>query len=233
VVKRESDWRKCKAHNLPADVEASKKSWMRVCARGLYKDNKHFGSCVKGEKKWMTIGYEWKRWRTYGYFGQNSNYRVLLIDDKAPPEILCHEVYQTEAYLRAMRQAWQRYDKGIDCKDANGKRYDAKLLKEKKQKRDRKADTWPKKTWYTLHRAASSGSLCPHDKKPEKEGVKTKRQYYGARMDKVGMDPDEEVTLDMLGTSMSTGNELHSQVQVLMTRMDAKYPASWQPAVVP
>ena len=229
VVKRESDWRRCKAHNKPEDVEASKTSWLRMCARGLYEGNEHFGSCVKSsdgkkKKRWLTIGHEWKRWRTYGYFGQISSYRVLSIDKKAPPEIMCHEVYGTEAYLRAMRRAWQKYDNGVDCNDAQGRRYNRKLLKKKKQKRDGKVDTWPEKTWHTLHRAASSGALCPRDRRPNLEGVKTKRQYYEARMVKVGMDLDEEVTLEMLGNPLSSGTELHVQVQALVERLDVKHP---------
>jgi hypothetical protein len=227
VAKREGDWVTEKVHNLPEDVEASAKSWLRVCRRELYKDNEHFGKCYKDGKKWRAIGDEWRRWRTYGYFGQNSNYRVLKIDTKAPPEIMCHEVYGYEAYMRAMRQAWGKYDKGVDCKDANGKRYNRELLKNRKQKRDGKPDTWPEKTWYTLHRAASSGALCPRDKRPETEGVKTKRQYYGARMTKVGLDLNEVVTWEMLGTPLPKKlDELHVEVRSLMTDLDARFPAA-------
>lgn len=224
VVKREADWRKEKVHNLGPDIEAAGTSWLRHCKRGTYAGNEHFGKCYKDGKKWKGLGDEWQRWRSYGYYGQNSSLWVMEIDNKkAPPEILCHEVYSTEAYDRRMRRAWNKFATGLDCKDDTGRRYSRKLLKAKKQKRDGEPDTWPKKTWYTLHRAVSSGSACPFR---DTTTVKTRYQYYAARANKIGLDPDEEVTLQMLGEQIPN-ESLHADVQTLMTELNTRFPVGW------
>ena len=209
VIKRESDWRMSKVHNLGPDVEAAPAAWLRHCATGTYKGNPHLGVCkpcepgdpflkadpdidvfacrkVYGqEQKWrpsMSKGpaQNWSRWRAYGYYGQNAALWVMEWDSQAPPEILCRDVESTEIYMRRLRSSWKKMVRGVTCGD--GKVF---------------ADP----TWANLHTMTSSGkSLC--SKRFYKNWV---RKGFDQRAAKVKLDPDEVVALEMLGQPVPKG----------------------------
>lgn len=138
-------------------------------------------------------------WQTYGLFGMNSNYFTMLWSKQSDPRVLCDPVVDVLVYRRAAERALRKLNSTIRCKNANGETFSFQ--------------TTP--TWATIHRAVNGGKLCPS--KHEDRAAVT-RKYFNARAKKKGLDPDERVTLKMLGVEPERGldgEEWATQEQVV------------------
>jgi len=219
-ARRESTWDHQTDHHLDQDVIANRDSYVRAWRKGRYEGNPHF---YEG----LTLGKSGKplfrakdlrfrcdpdnpydrdcngvpdRWqRGYGWYGQNAALYTYMWDRLAPPEVLARRVPATLALLRRLRASWRKLEGGVDCRDANGDVYDVKRMLAGEQERDYKRDTWPEQTWWTLHRAAFGGDICPSIK-IKGHNFYRKRFVARANSKKADLDPDETVTLEMLGT---------------------------------
>ena len=184
VYHRETTGRPWKRHRLNGDIRASRNAWERR--------SKRYGHAPRTEKRYvredgklvkrdMLVGVKFQpggnphyrqRWRwNYGLgpYGQNAALWVAGWDPMAPPEILCGEVESTESYLRGARRSWRKLRGGIKC--------DGELYR-------------PQVTWEILHRAIAGGKLCP---------ARSPSEGFRRRARKKGLDPDQVVTLAMLG----------------------------------
>ena len=216
VYARETTGRPWKRHRLNGDIRFAKTSW--------YRQQRRYGWAVgkdkHGEISWMTpcsklpvlkdesrkttkcrerepSKYFGNRTRwTYGLgpYGQNAALWTATWDPQAPPEILCGEVESTETYLRGARRSWKKLRGGIRC---GSKRYQ------------------PEVTWEILHRAIAGGKLCPA-KKPS-EGFRRRARRYG-------LDPDQKVTLTMLGKPIDREHQNEEAVK-LYALLNAFLPA--------
>lgn len=120
------------------------------------------------------------KWQTYGLFGMNSNYFTLVWDKAASPEVLCDAIVDVLVYRRAAARMLRKAGGTIVCKDDNGQPYNFTT----------------KATWETVHRAVSGGKLCPSK---HEETAATMRKFFRHRATRIGLDPDQPVTLKMLG----------------------------------
>jgi hypothetical protein len=120
------------------------------------------------------------KWQTYGLFGMNSNYFTLVWDKAASPEVLCDAIVDVLVYRRAAARMIRKAGGNIVCKDERGQPYDFTT----------------KATWETVHRAVSGGKLCPSK---HEATAATMRKFFRHRATRVGLDPDQPVTLKMLG----------------------------------
>jgi hypothetical protein len=241
-IKRESTWDHQTDHHLDPDRLANRSSYKRMYRRGVYEDNPYF-------HEGLTLGKNGKplfrlkdlrfrcdrdnphdrncdgipdRWAVgYGWYGMNAALFTWRWDPKAPPEVLARRVPATLTILRAMRQAWRKLEGGVDCRDAQGRLYQADLMLAGKQERDYKRDTRPEQTWWTLHRAVFGGDICPIELK----GHRWYRRGFARRMSngKVGLDPDEHVTLEMLGESVP----FERQWEVVAS-IEAQFESVWE-----
>lgn len=126
-------------------------------------------------------------WQTYGLFGMNSNYFTILWDQKADPRVLCDPIIDIVLYRRAAERALRKLLSGpIRCKGPDGDTFDIKV----------------EPTWGNLHRAVSGGKICPSK---SEERAATMRKYFNARATRVGIDPDEHITLKSLGKEPTRG----------------------------
>lgn len=194
---RETTRRPFKRHRLDADLHAGKTTWFDHAEDYGWKpklDDK--GNFVDMEKvtedanPWFN-----ERWRWHfglGSFGQNVALWVTVWDKQAPPEILCREPVAVETYLRKSREIVKKLYHGIRC---NGEYYEDK-----------------NPTWEVIHRAVSSGKICPatsHEKNAVKKSINFRKS--AARHD---VNPDEVVSLKMLGAPIprSTQNERLAEI---------------------
>jgi len=191
VYMRETTGRPWKRHRLNGDIRFARTEW--------YRQQRRYGWAVgkdkRGDISWMTpctkiptkkgeskkiskcrdrtasrFYTQRSRWEYgLGPYGQNAALWTATWDPQAPPEILCGEVESTEAYLRGARRVWKKLRGGIRC---GGKLYQ------------------PEVTWEILHRGIAGGKLCPA-KKPS-EGFRRRARKYG-------LNPDQRVSLSMLG----------------------------------
>ena len=142
-----------------------------------------------------------------GGLGQNTALWLALWDMMAPPEALCLEPVQFETYLRNARAIVKKLDGGIDCDG------------------DLKKDYWDKApTWVVVHRGASGGKVCP-----PKSPAKAKRQAeyerkFTKRAERVGLDPNQIVTIEMLGNPIARDGQ-NDRLHELLTILDEKLPA--------
>lgn len=171
---RETTARPWKRHRLDADVRASKTTW--------WKQAETYGYRVEGDHLVATSDdanphyLDRHRWHYgLGPAGQNAPLWVHRWDVQAPPEILCGEVEPFEAYLRKAREVVVQLKQGIRC---GSEPYHNR-----------------KPTWTDLHHGVSQGSACPHVTAKQRKGLDRFRKH--AR--KYGLDPDQVVTLKMLG----------------------------------
>ena len=185
VYHRETTGRPWKRHRLNGDIRLARDAWMSSGDRYGHTEVKEVvqwrdrkGKLRKGKHtialKFTNEGnpYYRQRWRwNYGLgpYGQNAAFWVAAWDPMAPPEILCGEVESTESYLRGARRSWRKLRGGIKCGD--------KLYR-------------PQVTWEILHRAIAGGKLCP---------ARSPSEGFRRRARKKGLDPDQVVTLAMLG----------------------------------
>ncbi len=123
-------------------------------------------------------------WQTYGLFGMNSNFFTMLWDKQADPRVLCDAIVDIVVYRRAAIRAVKKLNGDIRCKNSKGEHYTFN----------------GEPTWATIHRAVNGGKLCPSKKVDQASMM---RKYFDARARKVGLDPDERVTLKMLGEEPS------------------------------
>lgn len=184
VYARETTGRPWKRHRLNGDLRANRSTWKHKARR--YGHHVHYekyyvrenGKLVQRDR---AAGIDFsrtgnrhyrQRWRwQYGLgpYGQNAALWVASWDPMAPPEILCGEVESTESYLRGARRVWRKLRGGISC---GGEKYQ------------------PTITWEILHRGVAGGKLCP---------ARTPSEGFRRRSRRWGLDPDQVVTLAMLG----------------------------------
>ena len=226
VYGRETSKRPWKRHRL--DVEPNREAWIHeaeaygwkvelACPNGrkrcknsskivkrFYPDpeadryNPHF------EDRW--------RWRYgLGGYGKNAAYGAQDWDRFAPPEILCLEVPGTEAYLRDGRRAVRVYS-GSRPPTCSGAPFRGRAVD------PATGEFLERPSWVDVHRVASGGKWCPHPGKGEAFRVRARRE---------GLNPDEPVTLDMLGDPLprETQNEV---AQRILARLEQVLPPPWQ-----
>lgn len=215
--KRETTARPWKRHRLNPDKVANEKAWVRQAGRYGWKVET---ACLNGKKRCkggMRVvkasypisenanphyGEMWRWEYGLGGLGQNAALWTGGWDTMAPPEILCREVEQFETYLRRARQAVTDLSNGIDCDG------------------DVKKDYWDKKpTWVVVHRAASGGKICPRNNASRKKF----EDAFRRRAKSAGLDPDEVVTLEMLGKPIKkdTQNERAAEIYA---QLEKKFP---------
>jgi hypothetical protein len=199
VYARETTGRPWKRHRLNGDIAMAKSEWylqQRRYGFAIAKDRRGQISSVfacrslskkKGEPHWFDACRkkdpsphyaDQERW-AYGLgpYAMNAALFTASWDPLAPPEILCGEVEPSEVYLRTARRVWRKLRGGITCK---GKPYR------------------PTVTWEVLHRGVSGGQLCPAKKPSDR---------FRAAARRVGLDPDQVVTLEMLGEPIRKENQ--------------------------
>ena len=177
VMIRESSSRPWKRHSLSADQKANESAWGT-------RSEKYGWEVVVDKDENVTMRRlannpnehyrNRRRWMGLGYFGQNSPLWVHRWSVHAPPEILCRRVESVETYLRKARSVVRRWEKGIKCK---GEMW---------------VNTEP--TWADVHRAVSSGKVCPSD-----TGTSSTPSLE-RRAKQVGLDINHRVTLASFGT---------------------------------
>lgn len=134
-------------------------------------------------------------WQTYGLFGMNSNYFVQVWDPSAHPRVLCDAVVDVLVYRRAAVRALRRAGQTVTCQDEHGQPF---------------YFTIPP-TWAAIHRIVSGGKVCPS------EGLDAR---FARRARRAGLDPDQRVTLAMLGAEpeAATQCELVAALWTTFTR---------------
>lgn len=242
-ARRESTWDHQTDHHLDQDLIANRKSYRRAWKKGRYEGNPHFYEGLtlgkNGNPLFRAKDLKYRcdpdnehdrncdgvpdRWQVgYGWYGQNAALFTYLWDRQAPPEVLARRVPATMALLRRLRASWRKLEGGVDCRDANGDLYTVKRMLAGEQERDFKKDTWPEQTWWTLHRAAFGGDICPI--KIEGHGFYRKRFVARAKSKKVGLDPDESVTLAMLGKPVPFEEQWEA-----VAIIEASFEPVWEP----
>jgi hypothetical protein len=140
-------------------------------------------------------------WQTYGLFGMNSNYFTLLWDQSADPRVLCDPIVDILLYRRAAERALRKMLSGpIRCKGGDGESFDVVV----------------EPTWGNIHRAVSGGKICPSK---SEDRAATMRKYFNNRAARYGIDPDQPITLKMLGkepTRGLDGEEWETQEEMVM-----------------
>lgn len=219
VSLRETSYRPWKRHRLSPDQAANDRAYVRqakrygvevktVCANGQKrcKKSEKIISLVTPTKSDFNPHYNdlWRWHYGLGLYGQVSALHVAAWDPMAPPEVLCREVVATESYLRAMRSNWAKLSGGVHCN--RGK--DDEFV--------RQVDN---PTWMDLHHAVAGGSTCP------KPGWPKAAKQFQKRADRVGLDPDQPVTLDMLGEPVSRDTQYEYLLDV-ESKLDKKWGAS-------
>jgi hypothetical protein len=161
-------------HRLNADLESIKASRKRLAPR--YTNNKY----------WPAEG----SWNTYGLYALNSVLWTHRWGVEYPPEVACDSVVSTLMYLRAARAKMVKLQGDISCieRDAEGN----KVKVDGKYKRY--THHHDKVTWWTLHRATSSGKLCPGG-----EGSRWHKGFI-RRARAQGLNPDGRPRLNDFGT---------------------------------
>ena len=145
-----------------------------------------------------------------GGLGQNTALWLASWDNMAPPEALCLEPVQFETYLRNARSIVRKLQGGIDCDG------------------DLKKDHWNKApTWTVVHRGASGGKICP-----PKTPAKAKRQAeyekkFAKRAERVGLDPNQIVTIEMLGKPIEKDGQ-NRRMHELLAILNEKLPAPFE-----
>ena len=116
---------------------------------------------------------DYLRWsRGYGWYGANASNFTYAWDPNAPPEILCRRPESTEAFLRKLRSVWVRMPQ-VECADGEPMQ----------------------PTWANLHRIVwQLGRFCV-----DEDTSNFYRRRFAKRAEREGLDPDEVVTLEMLG----------------------------------
>ena len=178
VMMRESSARPWKRHSLAADEKANKSTWATRSKKYGWDvdtsegDGRITMSRVSNDSN-KYYGSR-RRWMGLGYFGQNSPLWVHRWSVDAPPEILCRRVESVETYLRKARSVLRKWESGVRC---NGTKH---------------VNAEP--TWADVHRAVSSGKMCPSSSGTSATANLTKRAGQ------VGLDINHRVTRASFGT---------------------------------
>lgn len=189
---RETTRRPWKRHRLDADLRANRTAWFKEA--GVYgwkaeaaKDGELGGLVRMTDGTPVNEHYsERHRWHFgLGPFGENVALYLRYWDVQAPPEVLCKEVEAVESYLRNARRVVKNLRNGIRC---HGERYEDKSP-----------------TWEVIHRAASSGKSCPSTE--YNKNAKKKSENFRSSARRHEIDPDEIVTLEMLGKPIDSKNQ--------------------------
>ena len=220
---RETTARPWKRHRLSPDQRGSQRAWTRKAPSYGWSVDLEWVRTGKKKGYYALRGAEpvknphnphygqMERWHFgLGSYGQSAANAVLTWDRYAPPEILCHEVEATEVYLRKARGAVRIFrGSGVDC---DGVRYHGRAIKGETE--------LDEPSWMDVHRVASGGKFCPTKSKAMGPG-------FRKRMKSVGLDPDEPVSLSMLGASLpkETQNERAKEVLDLL---DQLLPSPWR-----
>lgn len=162
-----------------------------------------------------------KRWQ-YGLGGRGKNAAlgVLDWDVMAPPEVLCLEVADTEAYLRDVRHAVEVFrGRGVNC---DGDYYKGRAIRVSEKDGERVETEVDEPSWIDVHRVASGGKFCPQ------KGARAKKFQANLRaaLERNGVRPDEPVTLGMLGRPIPKEGQIERAQEILAT-VDAKLPPPW------
>lgn len=226
---RETTARPWKRHRLDPDQQANEQAWVRLADRYGWQVNM---ACDNGRKRCskahkVIVDYypdpkaevfnphygDRHRWQGLGGYGKNSALGVSDWDRLAPPEILCLEVPGTEAYLRDARHGVEVFrGSGAPCPDG---RYHGRAIRVV----DGVEQTVAEPSWIDVHRVASGGKFCPRDTKYE--------GLFRKRMQAVGLNPDEPVTLDMLGRQIPRATQ-HETADQILARLEAVLAPPWR-----
>lgn len=206
---RETSRRPWKRHRLEVDLRANRTAWFRhanVYGWEPIKNEKgHFVRMEKIDEEASPYYNERHRWHYgLGPFGQNVALYLRYWDKQAPPEILCREGNAVETYLRNARRILKNLKNGIRC---NGEYYEDK-----------------NPTWEIVHRAASSGKICPStglEKNAKKMAEKVRNFRIDAR--EHGIDPEEVVTLEMLGRPIAEEDQ-NARMAEIYSAVEYKWP---------
>jgi hypothetical protein len=214
---RETTARPWKRHRLNPDKVANEKAWVRQASRYGWKvetvcsnGKERCRSNMKVVKDYYPIsenanphyGDIWRWEFGLGGLGQNAALWTGGWDTMAPPEILCREVEQFETYLRRARKVVADLANGIDCDG------------------DVKKDYWNKSpTWVDVHRAASGGKVCPKTNASRKKF----EDAFRHRAESAGLDPDEVVTLEMLGNPIERDGQNERAAEIYV-QLEKKFP---------
>lgn len=212
VALRETSYRPWKRHRLNPDQSANDRAYVRQakrygvevqlrCADGKKrcKSNMKIVDSITPISPDYNAHYE-QQWRWHyglGWYGQVSALHVATWDPQAPPEVLCREVVATESYLRSMRSNWQKLNSGVHCERGTPNEFVRQI---------------DNPTWLDLHHATAGGSTCP------KSGWGKAETSFRKRAERVGLDPDQPVSLDMLGDPIdrATQNEVAQDIEAML-----------------
>lgn len=203
---RETMRRPWKRHRLEVDLRGNRTTWFKQAPTyGWQAVTDDRGGFIKMEKVGEDASpyySERHRWHYgLGPFGQNVALYLRYWDTQAPPEILCREVESVESYLRNSRRIVKNLKNGIRC---NGEYYEDKSP-----------------TWAVVHRAASSGKICPATGREKNAAKKMANFRSDAR--EHGVDPDEVVTMRMLGAPIPASSQ-NARAQEIYSVVEAKWP---------
>lgn len=228
VYKRETTARPWKRHRLNPDLSANVRAWVRraddygwnieLACSTVWKSGKRkpkhlcrsknlvIKSMDPLEDKESNPYYAHEnRWQYgLGGLGQNAALWTDTWDTMAPPEILCREVPAFETYLRRARRVVSMLQGGVDC-DGDGK----------PEYRD------PDPTWLVVHRGTAGGKVCP-----PKNAARAKEyeDNFRKRAKWAGLDPDETVSLSMLGKPIDKDTQ-NARVEEIYAILQAKHPS--------
>lgn len=217
VYERETTARPWKRHRLNGDVRMARTAWFRQQYRygwSVTKDRHgqvdEIKACRaiprrKGEPRGLAKCRErtpspyypdQDRWSFgLGPYGQQAALWTDDWDPLAPPEILCGEVESTETFLRGARRVWKKLAGGIMC--------DGQIYR-------------PSPTWRDIHRGIAGGKLCPARRGKDKDD-------FGKAARRWGLDPDEHVSLAMLGSPIPREQQ-NERAVVLQALLDTGLP---------
>lgn len=230
IYARETSRRPWKRHRL--DVEPNREAWLHEASVYGWKVEL---SCRNGKKRctraqtFVTNVYpdqsatrrnphfpERWRWRYgLGAYGKNAAYGTQDWDPLAPPEILCLEVPGTEAYMRDVRDAVSTYTSArppvCGGKPFRGHAVDPST-----------GEIIAAPSWVDVHRVASQGRWCPQ---PSRD------QNFRERAINNDLDPDELVTMEMLGKPLPK-EEQNQIARKILRRLEKVLPPPWTEVAV-
>lgn len=232
VYEREVGGQPWRRHRLDPDESANRTAWVNEaadygwkvelkCANGRRKCKKKSLEIVRYYPDPDAASHnpyygERHRWQYgLGPYGKNTAYGAQDWDRLAPPEILCLELPGTEAYLRDARHAVKVFrGRGVEC---NGETYKGHAIRRVESQpgvfQDVEVD---EPSWLDVHRVASAGKYCPQNRESKTRG----------RLLAEGVNPDQPVTLDMLGTGVAREGQNEYAAKVL-DELDQVLPAPW------
>lgn len=229
VYEREVGGQPWRRHRLNPDETANKTAWVKeakdygwqvelVCANGRRKCKKRDMEIVRYEPDPEAAAYnpyygERHRWQYgLGPYGKNTAYGAQDWDLLAPPEILCLEIPGTEAYLRDARHAVKVLrGSGVEC---SGEIYKGRAVRRVEHPNGVFEDVVVQEpSWLDVHRVASAGKYCPQNKESKTRG----------RLRDEGVNPDQPVTLDMLGRAIPRGTQ-NEYATAALHQLDATLP---------